>query len=83
MKLPLRIALYFLLSLVALPLAQAQQTKLLRQPSLSDSHIAFTYGSDVWISNLNGKNVKRITSTQAVEGNPVISPDGQTIAFYL
>ena len=57
------------------------QTKLLRQPSISDSHIAFSYASDIWVANKDGSDVNRITSTQAIESNPHISPDGKTIAF--
>lgn len=60
---------------------QAQETRLLRQPSVSDTHITFTYGGDVWISELSGSNVLRITSTSAVEMTPVLSPDGSQIAF--
>ncbi len=59
----------------------AQETRLIRQPSISSSNIVFTYGSDIWISDLDGKNVKRITSTPAIERSPMLSPDGQTIAF--
>jgi len=62
-------------------LIQAQGTRLLRQPSMSDQNIVFTYGSDIWISDTNGQNVRRITSTPAVETNPHLSPDGQWIAF--
>lgn len=59
----------------------AQETRLLRQPSLSENHIAFCYGSDIWVADADGKNVKRLTSTQAVESDPYISPDGKTVAF--
>lgn len=59
----------------------SQGTRLLRQPSLSSSNIAFTYGSDIWVSDLNGQNVRRITSTPAVESDPHFSPDGNWIAF--
>ena len=58
-----------------------QGTRLLRQPSISDNHIAFTYASDIWVSNRDGSDVNRITSTQAVESDPHISPDGKTIGF--
>ena len=68
----------FLLTICSL---QAQETRLLRQPSMSATHIAFSHGGDIWICNVNGSGVKRITSTAAVESNPIISPDGQTIAF--
>lgn len=59
----------------------AQGTRLLRQPDVNDSQITFTYGSDVWIANINDTNVKRLTSTAAVETNPYFSPDGKWIAF--
>ncbi|MHA7101372.1 S41 family peptidase [Roseivirga pacifica] len=60
---------------------QGQETRLLRQPSMSSQNIVFTYGADVWIADLDGSNVKRITSTPAIESNPHLSPDGQWIAF--
>lgn len=59
----------------------AQGTQLLRQPDISDTHVTYTYGSDVWVSKLNSKEAKRITSTAAVESNPYFSPDGKWIAF--
>ncbi|OEK00869.1 protease [Roseivirga sp. 4D4] len=59
----------------------AQGTRLLRQPTMSDSNIAFTYGGDIWITDLNGQNLKRITSTPAIESEPQFSPDGNWIAF--
>jgi tricorn protease len=60
----------------------AQGTRLLRQPSLSDNHIAFTYGADIWVYALSeDTRPVRITSTPAVESDPHISPDGRWIAF--
>ena len=59
----------------------SQGTRLLRQPALSDNHIAFSYASDIWVANRDGSDVNRITSTQAIESHPHISPDGKTIAF--
>jgi len=44
----------------------AQGTRLLRQPNLSETHIAFTYGGDVWVYDLNEKLTTRLTSTGAV-----------------
>lgn len=58
-----------------------QGTKLLRQPDISQNQIVFVYGADIWTCDLNGKNVKRITSTPAVESNPYFSPDGKLIVF--
>ncbi|MEL7121429.1 MAG: PDZ domain-containing protein [Bacteroidota bacterium] len=61
--------------------AKAQETRLLRQPTMNSNNIAFIYGGDIWVSDQNGQNVKRITSTPAVESNPHFSPDGSMIAF--
>lgn len=59
----------------------AQGTQLLRQPDINNTQITFCYGSDVWIADIDGSNVTRITSTAAVEKDPHFSPDGKWIAF--
>ncbi|MEL7159503.1 MAG: PDZ domain-containing protein [Bacteroidota bacterium] len=59
----------------------AQETRLLRQPTLSADRIAFTHGGDVWTAAHDGSDVRRITSTPAVEVDPHFSPDGEWIAF--
>jgi tricorn protease len=56
-------------------------TKLLSQPAISASHIAFIYAGDLFVAGVDGKNVRRLTTDDGVESNPVFSPDGQTIAF--
>ena len=58
-----------------------QGTRLLRQPDISATHITYTYGSDIWVSELSSRQANRITSTAAVESNPYFSPDGKWIAF--
>ena len=55
--------------------------RLLSQPAVSQNHIAFAYADDLWICDLDGRNVRRLTSDVGVESNPVFSPDGQTLAF--
>ncbi|HKK75926.1 MAG TPA: PDZ domain-containing protein [Saprospiraceae bacterium] len=74
-------SLLLLAALITVHLAFAQGTQLLRQPDISTDHIVFTYGADLWIANKDGNNLKRLTSTPAVESNPHFSPDGQWIAF--
>ncbi|MCZ4694597.1 protease [Ancylomarina euxinus] len=76
-KLSLFLVCFILLSAYV----QAQGTRLLRQPTLSETHIAYTYAGDLWVSDLNGTHTLRLTSTPAVESDPYFSPDGQTIAF--
>ncbi|NQZ82356.1 MAG: PD40 domain-containing protein [Colwellia sp.] len=68
--------------LLLLPYAVfADGTRLLRQPSISQTHVAFVYGGDIWLTKLGASKATRITSTAAVESDPHFSPDGQTIAF--
>ncbi len=76
------------LALCAAPLAaQTVQTssdagtRLLRQPTLSATQIAFEYGGDIWIVSRTGGEARRLTSTPAVEADPYFSPDGRWIAF--
>ena len=74
------LTLFFLLFCFR-PGASAQGTRLLRQPSLSATQIAFEYGGDIWVVDKNGGEARRITSTPATEGDPHFSPDGKWIAF--
>ncbi|WP_346859891.1 hypothetical protein [uncultured Draconibacterium sp.] len=76
--------LIFTLSFLLATLATfAQGTRLLRQPTLSKTHIAFTYGGDVWVSNLATQQTTRLTSTAAVESNPHFSPDGKNHCVHI
>jgi tricorn protease len=59
----------------------AQETRLLRQPDISDKQIVFAYANDLWIVNKAGGEAKRLTSFQGSEFSPRFSPDGNTIAF--
>jgi len=74
---------FFAVSLLLLFTHQlsAQQTRLLSQPAMSDTHIAFVYAEDLWVANKNGNNPRRLTIDIGIEANPVFSPDGKTIAF--
>src|SRR4030095_4918033 len=56
-------------------------TRLLQQPAINKSHIAFIYAGDLWVADLDGKKVRRLTADEGGEGNPVFSPDGTLIAF--
>src|SRR5205814_1687543 len=56
-------------------------TKMLTQPAISADHVAFIYAADLWVADLDGKHVRRITGDLGRESNPVFSPDGTQIAF--
>ena len=78
---PLYTAVIILFALSIQNFLMAQGTRLLRQPSISSKHIVFEYGADIWIADKTGGEARRITSTQAVEADPHLSPDGLSIAF--
>ena len=56
-------------------------TRLLAQPALSSTQVAFVYAGDLWTSRLDGSDVRRLTTADGDEQNPVFSPDGKMIAF--
>ncbi len=56
-------------------------TRMLAQPTISANHIAFIYAEDLWVANKDGSQPRRLTVDEGLESNPVISPDGKTIAF--
>src|SRR6185312_12015279 len=56
-------------------------TRLLRQPALSNDHLAFVYAGDIWISDRNGSHPTRLTTHPAAEFDPHFSPDGNWLAF--
>ncbi len=79
-RIPILLLLLVLSLAPALP-AEAQDTRLVREPAISAQHIAFTYGSDLWIVAREGGEARRLTSTPAVVSGPHFSPDGSRIAF--
>ncbi|HEV8498466.1 MAG TPA: PDZ domain-containing protein, partial [Gemmatimonadaceae bacterium] len=56
-------------------------TRMLAQPALSATHVAFIYAGDLWTSRIDGSDVRRLTTADGDEQNPVFSPDGKMIAF--
>ncbi len=56
-------------------------TRMLAQPAISASHIAFIYAEDLWVANKDGSQPRRLTVDEGVELAPFFSPDGKTIAF--
>jgi tricorn protease len=76
----LHLLLPVLLITLHAPKADAQ-TRLLREPSISERHIAFAYANNIWVTGRDGGDARRLTSFQGQETNPKISPDGRWVAF--
>jgi tricorn protease len=74
-------ALSMLLFMFCFTALHSQGTRLLRQPAITETHIAYAYGGDIWITDFEGMKTERLTSTPAVESNPHFSPDGKWVAF--
>src|SRR5712672_3416395 len=68
-------------SLAAAQSLDINDTRLLAQPAISKTHVAFIYAGDLWVADLDGKNVRRLTADEGAEANPSFSPDGTLIAF--
>ncbi len=54
---------------------------MLTQPAVGAQSIAFVYGNDLWSADMEGRNVRRLTTHKGEESGPVFSPDGRWIAF--
>ncbi len=67
------------------PFAQYRGANAGGAPSPDGSKVAMiltTSGNaEIWLADSNGRNVKRLTKTQAVESSPNWSPDGKTLVF--
>ena len=70
-----------LLFLLCLTIAAQTPTILPQRPTVSRTHVAFSYAGDLWSVARAGGEAQRLTSGPGVETDPVFSPDGNTIAF--
>jgi len=70
-----------LLCLLLPAAAAAEETRLLRRPTVSRDLVVFAYASDLWAVGRTGGQARRLTATPAVENDPRLSPDGSQIAF--
>src|SRR3954453_20257736 len=54
---------------------------LLQKPTISRTHIVFSYADDLWTVPRGGGDAVRLTSGPGIETEPHFSPDGSQIAF--
>ena len=70
-----------LVCLFVQPLLGEVNARMLRQPDVSETEIAFVYAGDIWIVAKEGGVANRLSSPQGEEMLPRFSPDGSRIAF--
>src|SRR5258708_14593849 len=70
-----------LLAAPSLRAVDIHDTRLVSDPAVSGDRIAFAYANDLWVANIDGTGVRRLTSYPGVESGPRFSPDGKWIAF--
>ena len=75
------IAATFLFALLFSITVFGQSATLFREPTISETQIAFSYGGDLWSVPKNGGRAIRLTSGVGIESSPYFSPDGNWIAF--
>jgi tricorn protease len=69
-------------SLIAAAPAAAQiDARMLRQPDVSATQIAFVYAGDIWVAPKQGGVAVRLSSPRGEESFPRFSPDGRTLAY--
>ena len=62
-------------------LAETGKPILVQHPTLSKTHIAFSYAGDLWTVPREGGAARRLTTDPGLERDPIFSPDGTQIAF--
>ena len=73
------------LSTLALLIAAGLQgqidARLFQYPDVSQTHIAFAYGGDIWTVSKTGGVASKLTSAKGTEAFPRFTPDGSMVAF--
>lgn len=67
--------------LLPAPLLAQLDARLIRQPDVSATQIAFVYAGDIWVVAKSGGLAQRLTTPAGDESFPKFSPDGKWIAF--
>ncbi len=71
----------WLIMFLAEPLAAQIDARMLRQPTVSNTHIAFVYAGDIWVAPKAGGIAQRLSSPKGEESFPRFSPDGSLLAY--
>ncbi len=66
---------------VAVSAFAAVDARLMREPAVSATQIAFIYAGDVWVAPKEGGLAVRLSTPKGEESFPRFSPDGSLVAF--
>jgi tricorn protease len=61
--------------------APGPEPRLMQQPSLSKTQVAFAFAGEIWTVPREGGEAQRIVTGQLRNSRPIFSPDGSQIAF--
>jgi len=61
--------------------AAPEEIRFMSDPHVGHGMITFSYHGDIWVTNVDGTNPRRVTNHVAREHTPRFSPDGRSIAF--
>ena len=65
----------FLITVITLPVYSQISAKLMRYMDVSDAHIVFVFGGDIWIVEKSGGTAIQMTNSAGEESWPKFSPD--------
>jgi len=72
---------WIFLTLAGLLTASAEETRLLRFPTIHGDRVVFTYAGDLYTVSSTGGVARKLTTDAGYESFPRFSPDGRWIAF--
>jgi tricorn protease len=73
--------LVLVLAIASVCFSQSDAPSLFQKPTVSRTHIVFSYAGDLWVVPRAGGDAKRLTTGVGIETDPFFSPDGRWIAF--
>jgi len=64
----------FLLAIASMCFGQSEAPSLFQKPTVSRTHIVFSYAGDLWVVPRAGGDAKRLTTGIGIETDPFFSP---------
>ena len=77
----LKVKVFFIAIVISTSAFAQINARLMKQMDVSQSHITFVYGGDIWVVEKDGGTAVQLTDSQGEESFPKFSPDGSEIAY--